>query len=68
MRHVIIAGALAIGLAALSTSVTFLPATAQEPTVQRKILLTHDLATPGYQVVMAMDPASAEERTHAMVS
>ena len=52
MRHVIIAGALAIGLAALSTSVAFLPATAQEPTVQRKILLTHDLATPGYQVVM----------------
>ena len=68
MRHVIIVGALAIGLAALSTSVTFLPATAQEPTVQRKILLTHDLATPGYQVVMGaveIPPGGREGRhTH----
>ena len=68
MRHVIIAGALAIGLAALSTSVAFLPATAQEPTVQRKILLTHDLATPGYQVVMGaveIPPGGREGRhTH----
>src|SRR5262245_61385577 len=31
MRHVIIVGALAIGLAALFTSMTFLPATAQQP-------------------------------------
>jgi len=54
MRHVIIAGALAIGLGALFTSVTFLPATAEEPTVQRKVLLTHDLAIPGYQTVMAV--------------
>ena len=52
MRHVITVGALAIGLAALFTSVTSLPATAQEPTLQRKILLTHDLAIPGYQTVM----------------
>jgi len=68
VRHVIIAGALAIGLAALSTRVTFLPATAQEPTVQRKILLTHDLATPGYQVVMGaveIPPGGREGRhTH----
>jgi quercetin dioxygenase-like cupin family protein len=68
VRHVIIAGALAIGLAALSTSVAFLPATAQEPTVQRKILLTHDLATPGYQVVMGaveIPPGGREGRhTH----
>jgi len=47
MRHLIIVGA--IGLAVLFTSVTFLPASAQQPTVQRKVLLTHDLAIPGYQ-------------------
>ena len=46
MRHVIIVGALAIGLA--------VPAIAQQPNVQRKILLTHDLAIPGYQAVMGM--------------
>ena len=68
MRHVITVGALAIGLAALFTSVTSLPATAQEPTVQRKILLTHDLAIPGYQTVMGaveMPPGGREGRhTH----
>jgi hypothetical protein len=53
VRHVTIVGALAIGLAALSTSVTFLPATAQQPTVQRKVLLKHNLIIPGYQTVMA---------------
>ena len=36
----------AIGLA--------VPAIAQQPNVQRKILLTHDLAIPGYQAVMGM--------------
>jgi len=46
MRHGIIVGALAIGLA--------VPAIAQQPNVQRKILLTHDLAIPGYQAVMGM--------------
>jgi len=68
MRHVIIVGAFAIGLAALFTSVTSLPATAQEPTVQRKILLTHDLAIPGYQTVMGaveIPPGGREGRhTH----
>jgi quercetin dioxygenase-like cupin family protein len=68
MRHVITVGALAIGLAALFTSVTSLPATAQEPTVQRKILLTHDLAIPGYQTVMGaveIPPGGREGRhTH----
>jgi quercetin dioxygenase-like cupin family protein len=68
MRHVNIVGALAIGLAALFTSVTSLPATAQEPTVQRKILLTHDLAIPGYQTVMGaveIPPGGREGRhTH----
>jgi quercetin dioxygenase-like cupin family protein len=68
MRHVIIVGALASGLAALSTSVTSLPATAQEPTVQRKVLLTHDLAIPGYQTVLGaveIPPGGREGRhTH----
>ena len=68
MRHVIIVGALAIGLVTLFTSVTFLPATAQQPTVQRKVLLTHDLAIPGYQTVMAaveIPPGGREGRhTH----
>jgi quercetin dioxygenase-like cupin family protein len=68
MRHVITVGALAIGLAALFTSVTSLPATAQEPTLQRKILLTHDLAIPGYQTVMGaveIPPGGREGRhTH----
>src|SRR5579864_5536729 len=68
MRHIITVGALAIGLAALFTSVTSLPATAQEPTVQRKILLTHDLAIPGYQTVMGaveIPPGGREGRhTH----
>jgi quercetin dioxygenase-like cupin family protein len=66
MRHVITVGALAIGLAALFTSVTSLPATAQEPTLQRKILLTHDLAIPGYQTVMgAVEiPAGGREGRH----
>jgi len=50
MRRV---GALAIGLGALSTSVTFLPATAQQPTVQRKVLPTRDSVIPGYQTVTA---------------
>jgi quercetin dioxygenase-like cupin family protein len=49
-----IVGGLAFGFAALFSSVTFLPATAQQPNVQRKILLTHDLAIPGYQAVMGM--------------
>jgi quercetin dioxygenase-like cupin family protein len=68
MRQVIIVGALAGGLAALSTSVTSLPATAQEPTVQRKVLLTHDLAIPGYQTVLGaveIPPGGREGRhTH----
>ena len=68
MRQVIIVGALASGLAALSTSVTSLPATAQEPTVQRKVLLTHDLTIPGYQTVLGaveIPPGGREGRhTH----
>ena len=61
-------GASAIGLAVFIASLTFPPATAQEPTVQRKVLLTHDLAVPGYQVVLGaveIPPGGREGRhTH----
>ena len=53
MRCVTISGALALGLAMLSASVTLVPVAAQQPTVQRQILITQDLPIPGYQVVMA---------------
>jgi quercetin dioxygenase-like cupin family protein len=59
-------GATLVGLVALS--VPPIPASAQEPTVQRKVLLTHDLAIPGYQTVMAaveIPPGGREGRhTH----
>ena len=45
-------GATVLGLGALSL-LTLVPAMAQEPTVQRKVLLTQDLPIPGYQTVMA---------------
>jgi quercetin dioxygenase-like cupin family protein len=50
MKFVTIGVAL-IGLAALSITPT--PASAQQPTVQRKMLLTQDLPIAGYQTVMA---------------
>jgi quercetin dioxygenase-like cupin family protein len=53
MRYVTIGGALALVLAVLSASVTLVPVAAQQPTIQRKILITQDLPVPGYQIVMA---------------
>ena len=50
MRLVTIGAAL-VGLAALSLTPS--PGSAQQPTVQRKVLLTEDLPIPGYQTVMA---------------
>src|SRR5258708_17698518 len=50
MRRVAVSAALVLGLAALS--VTGIAASAQQPTVQRKVLLTQDLPIPGYQAVM----------------
>src|SRR5215472_6434698 len=68
MRPVSIGATLALGLAALSVSVTPIPVTAQQPTVQRKILLTQDLPIAGYQTVMAaveIPPGGREGRhTH----
>ena len=53
MRYVTIGGALALGLAVLYASVMLVPVAAQQPTFQRKILITQDLSVPGYQIVMA---------------
>ena len=66
MRPVTIGATLALGLAALSVSVTPIPVTAQQPTVQRKILLTQDLPIAGYQTVMAAVeiPAGGREARH----
>ena len=63
MRLVTIGAAL-VGLAALS--VTPSPASAQQPTIQRKVLLTQDLPIPGYQTVMAAVeiPAGGREGRH----
>jgi quercetin dioxygenase-like cupin family protein len=66
MRPVTIGATLALGLAALSVSVTPIPVIAQQPTVQRKILLTQDLPIAGYQTVMAAVeiPAGGREGRH----
>jgi len=63
MRLVIIGAAL-VGLAALSVTPT--PASAQQPTVQRKVLLTQDLPIAGHQIVMAAVeiPAGGREGRH----
>ena len=63
MRLVII-GAGLVGLAALS--VTPISASAQQPTVQRKVLLTQDLPIAGHQIVMAAVeiPAGGREGRH----
>ena len=63
MRLVTIGAAL-VGLAALSLTPS--PASAQQPTVQRKVLLTEDLPIPGYQTVMATIeiPARGREGRH----
>ena len=58
-------GATVLGFGALSL-LTLVPAMAQEPTVQRKVLLTQDLPIPGYQTVMAAVeiPAGGREGRH----
>ena len=63
MRLVTIGAAL-VGLAALSVTPT--PASAQQPTVQRKVLLTQDLPIAGHQIVMAAVeiPAGGREGRH----
>jgi quercetin dioxygenase-like cupin family protein len=63
MRLVIIGAAL-VSLAALSLPPT--PAGAQQPTIQRKVLLTQDAPIGGYQIVMAAVeiPAGGREGRH----
>lgn len=53
MKKPMISAAGVFGLLALSATVITVPAMAQQPTVQRKVLLTQDLTIPGYQTVMA---------------
>ena len=57
-------GAVLVGLAAVSLTPS--PVRAQQPTVQRKVLLTEDLPIPGYQTVMASIeiPAGGREGRH----
>src|SRR5262245_63386039 len=64
MRLVTIGAALVLGLPALS--VTPAPASAQQPTIQRKVLLTQDLPIADYQIVMAAVeiPAGGREGRH----
>ena len=60
-------GATVLGFGAVSLlTLTLVPAMAQEPTVQRKVLLTQDLPIPGYQAVMAAVeiPAGGREGRH----
>jgi quercetin dioxygenase-like cupin family protein len=58
-------GATALGFSALSL-LALNPAIAQQPTIQRKVLLTQDLPIPGYQAVMAAVeiPAGGREGRH----
>ena len=58
-------GATVLGLGTLSL-LTLVSAMAQEPTVQRKVLLTQDLPIPGYQTVLAAVeiPAGGREGRH----
>jgi quercetin dioxygenase-like cupin family protein len=58
-------GATALGFGALSL-LMLVPVIAQQPTVQRKVLLTQDLPIPGYQTVMAAVeiPAGGREGRH----
>ena len=53
MRGRSLGSILALGCAVNLASWMVLPAIAQQPTVQRKVLLTQDLPIPGYQAVMA---------------
>lgn len=65
MKKAIASAAGVCGLLALSAAVT-VPVIAQQPAVQRKVLLTQDLAIPGYQTVSAVVeiPAGGREGRH----
>jgi len=63
-----ISAAMVLGFGTISLYLTVATAIAQQPTVQRKILLTQDLPIAGYQTVMAaveIPPGGREGRhTH----
>src|SRR5215471_7943977 len=67
MKKTMIRAALVSGFVALSFVMVTAPAVAQQPTVQRKVLLTQDLAIPGYQTVIASVeiPAGGREGKHS---
>jgi quercetin dioxygenase-like cupin family protein len=62
MKKPMIRAAWMFGLLAFSS----VPMMAQQPTVERKVLLTQDLTIPGYQIVMASveHPVGAREGRH----
>ncbi len=65
MKTAIVSSAWVFGLLALSAAVA-VPVIAQQPAVQRKVLLTQDLPIPGYQAVNASVeiPAGGREGRH----
>lgn len=66
MKHRSIAATVILGFVAVCICAASDPATAQQPNVQRKVLLTQDLPIPGYQTVMAAVeiPAGGREGRH----
>jgi quercetin dioxygenase-like cupin family protein len=66
MKHRAIVATMILGFLALCIYAAPDPATAQQPNVQRKVLLTQDLPIPGYQTVMAAVeiPAGGREGRH----
>jgi quercetin dioxygenase-like cupin family protein len=66
MKRRSIAATMALGFAVLFVCPASDPATAQQPAVQRKVLLTQDLPISGYQTVMAAVeiPAGGREGRH----
>jgi quercetin dioxygenase-like cupin family protein len=66
MKKPTIRAAGVFGLLTLSAVAITVPAMAQQPTVQRKVLLTQDMTIPGYQAVMVSVeiPAGGREGRH----
>jgi len=66
MKRSMIRGAWIFGVAALSMAMTTDLSLAQQPAVQRKVLMTQDLTIPGYQtVVVSVEiPVGGREGRH----
>lgn len=70
LKRALAAAVLATPIALISATLPFgtiEPAQAQQPAVQRKVLLTQDLPIPGYQAVMVLVeiPAGGREGRHS---